>query len=53
MERRSSKKDAAVKDAQTLLYKEEYALGMVQFKQRRSNVAVKDAQINLTKEDFA
>ena len=45
MERSASIKDAAEKDAHVLLRKEECVLGMVQFKQRRSNVAVMDAQI--------
>ena len=50
MEQRSN--DAAVKDVQSKLRKEEYAPGMVQ-RSRSNNAAVKDAQIRLRKEECA
>jgi hypothetical protein len=50
MGQRSNTNDAASKDAQIKLSKEECALSM---EQRSNNAAMKDAQINLIEEDYA
>ena len=51
MEQRSI--DAAVKDAQVLLSREEYASGMEQKMHPENDVALKDAQILSLKEECA